>query len=378
MAFIKHSKREYYKVTEIKKITEILKKYVILNDLFLQLPFNNEPVKFLDFSNNNELLANFQREIKEDSIKIFAVYKNRYIGLILEEKEDIGGNYPENSYKFRVNHLLLGKEPRLVERIENVSSLKLGKVIVAKIRETREEVQKSISLQIMVKQNLEKFKNFDYKEFLFIGEKTNPLEVSYVEKINAQLYIKDLKNTESFFNTNRELFKKILDFDVELFKKRFLELSDKFRSILIRPIEYLSITGEQFTIGYVYLGLKEGSFDEDDLITLNDFAMELSEKVRIGNLVEVETTAKIINISTDGIMVSFDNKNLLDLMSKVDNVMMDIYFTGFGNIRVSGKIIYLYQLFNGHFYAGIDFNGSRYGPKFKKIVREYLNHLGSE
>jgi hypothetical protein len=375
--FIKNKTREVKTVIEIDKINEVLKKYIDFNKIFLKKTFQERPVKFLDHPNDVSLLLNFENSISEDEIIIYSIVKDRYIDFIMNKISEAEANYPDNSYLFKINQANVSAVTRASIRNIFISHFpSASRVKLSRVKETVNDLKSTILINVLIKDYFNRLKNYDFKKVFSKDDPSLPAEIKFVIKSNLTLFIKDTSTTDKFINDNSDF---LIESGGEELKSeliaRFKKFQKEYKSFLIRPIEYLTKTGDQFAIAYLMIASKDTNLDEDDILETDQLALDLSEKIKDGNTVEYSSKGKIINLSPDGACIEFDDAELFNEIVHQDSMIFNLNFRGEQPIRVSGAISYIYTFKEPLFRIGINFTGSKYGPLFKKIVSQKLEKI---
>jgi len=286
--FLKNKTRDFKSVNEIDKINEVLKKYIDFNKLLLKKPFEDSPVKFLDHPQDDSLLLNFDSIISENEITIFSIVKERYIDFNLIKISDASSNYPQNTYQFKINKANLSAATRANIRKTFVNlSPSASRVKLSKVKETVNDLKSTVLINVLIKDYVNRLKNYDFKKVFTKDDPGLPPEIKFVIKSNLTLFIKDTSTTDKFINDNSDF---LIESGGEELKaeliSRFKKFQKEYKSFLIRPIEYLSKTGDQFAIAYLMVASKNSNLDEDDILETDQLALDLSEKIKDGNVLE--------------------------------------------------------------------------------------------
>ena len=122
--------------------------------------------------------------------------------------------------------------------------------------------------------------------------------------------------------------------------KRFQELSLQFRSLIVHPIDYLTLTGMEFSLGYAVIAEKNRELDEDDFLDIAETCSLVYEKVRDANRRKHKIAVSVHNITAAGILIQISDEAVIKKMLVQDGILLDIQFrsgektAGIGNIRI--------------------------------------------
>jgi hypothetical protein len=105
---------------------------------------------------------------------------------------------------------------------------------------------------------------------------------------------------------------------------------------------------------------------------------DLSEKIRDGNSIVNKSKGKVRNISPSGARIEIDDAELAQKISKQHNISLNLNLKVDNPLHVAGKVIYIYKNTKNTFLLGLDFSGSKFGPRIKKVlpnqVKEFNKH----
>jgi hypothetical protein len=376
MPFLRDRDRELKRVTEIDKINGILDKYIDPERLFLKSPFQDDMVEVIQRDGTSFILA-FSHEIAEKEITLYSMVSDRYVEFTLRVAPLTGQNYPSFTYRAETTACSLAALKRTEERFFfQTDNPRITKIMVSKVRENEAELKKSISVQVIIKDYLDRLEGYDLKKAYFIGDPDIPPEVSLVIERGTSLLIPDIKDVKPFLDEHDSFMKASLGprfrSDIEVSLRRF---SKEFASLAVRVIDFHSFTSPPFPFCYLVLATEGRTMDGADLERMERLSEEISEKIHKGNYREFDTTGTVLNLSMGGALVEVRDDALTRQLSLLDGILFNLVFKMRDPIRISALVVFIYQVEKGVYHMGLQFKGSYFGPECRKVIEERLSSL---
>ena len=374
MALIRDKKRELRSVKEIEIIDNIFNKYIDTSNLFLKSGYNNDYITFVDRVNSDELLLTFSHEITEKEVTLYTIVSNRYVEFKLTVVSKMGDPYPPCTYKLKINASSLAMVKRESRRVSfDQDKPRITHIAVSKVRETEAELKKSISVQVIIKDYVDRIEGYDLKRIFYRDDDDLPLEVQFTVKKGESLFIPDLKNVKEFLKNNdaymRDEFMPNFKSNLEV---ELRKLSMEYASLVIYIVNYAPLTAEVFPVCYVMLGTKDRVIDADEFDKINFISGGISDKIRKGNYREFETEGVVINLSLGGALVELKDSELIRQLSILDGILFNLVFKLRDPVRISASVVFIQQNDEGSYHAGLQFKGSYFGKEIRKVIEERL------
>lgn len=370
MSFIRNTTRKSKSAVEIDAINRVLNKYVDFKDLYLKTEFRSEAVQFVENCGDACLVLRFDEPLQDENeqVDIFTVVRGRFIEFEMKMVSPAGPHHPSYSYVMKIQKCSIALEKREYERFEFTEKRPpVTNITTIKVRESKGDFMKSLSVKMIVEEFINKLEGVDFKRVIFNNEKDIPPPVQYVIESGTPLYLKNLAETDGFFAEQDEFFKGAAVLREDLF--RWIQNSGtNIHSLLVWPITYYPLVGDEFAIGYVMFFNRDVAIDEDRIDSVDAFIRDLSEKIRNGNLLESKTNGNIIDISTGGIKIDLSDSKLIDKLVSQNVILFEMNFQENNPLLISGHIVYVYKQNEGGYLMGVDFKGSRFGPKIKSVL----------
>jgi len=376
MSFVRDRKRDLKLVTEIDKIDGILRKYINTGNLFLKSPLENDRVDYVS-RDEKTITLTFSHELTEKEAAVYTFVSDRYVQFNLEVESKAGGGRPPCTYVMKIKSCALAAEKRIEDRYSfETDHPRITKIMVSKVRESEAELRKSIAVQVIIKDFLDRLEEYDLKKAYFGNEKDIPAEVLFVTEKKKAVVVADLRDMKAFFSENDPFIKSAFDSkfrsDLEV---GFRKYSKEFRSLVIQPVEFQSLLGDVFLVCYLVLATRERGIDADEAERIAGFSSEISEKIHKGNYREFDAKGKVVNISMSGALVEIDDENLIKNLSLLDGILFNLVFKLRDPIRISALVVYIKNVDKGVYNIGIEFKGSFFGPECRKVIEERLRTM---
>jgi hypothetical protein len=132
--------------------------------------------------------------------------------------------------------------------------------------------------------------------------------------------------------------------------------------------------GDEFAVGYVMIINREKEIDESLIHDVDAFIRDLSEKIRNGNLIESKMGGSIVDVSTGGVKIEISDTKLVDKLLSQNVILFEMNFQEGNPILISGHIVYIFKQEEGGYLVGVDFSGSRFGPKIRNVLPIHLRN----
>lgn len=376
MGFIRDKERELRSVKEIEKIDNIIDKYVDLNNLLLKSSNVNDYVTLVKKTDDIMILT-FAHEIKDKKITLFTTVSDRYIEFSLDVIQELESSYPPCTYKTKIKSCSLAMVKRDSPRIPfEKDHPRATHISVSKVRESESELRKSISVQVIIKEYVDRIEGYDLKKVVYKTDDDIPLEVQYVIEKGEPLCLSDLTDVKDFIKKNSSFFAESFthnfksNLEVELKK-----LSSEYRSLMVLIVDYSPLTAEKFPVCYLMLATRDRQIAVQEFENRENISEEISDKIRKGNYKEFEIPGKVLNLSMGGALVELQDPELIRQLSILDGILFNLVFKLWDPIRISASVVHLREVDAGVYHAGLQFKGSYFGPEIKKVIEERLKSI---
>ncbi|HOD13139.1 MAG TPA: DUF1577 domain-containing protein [Spirochaetota bacterium] len=377
MSFLRHTPRKSRSAVEIDAINRILNKYVDFKELYLKSEFNAEAVEFLENCGDSCLVLHFNEPLQEQRVEIYSVVHGRFIEFEMELVSPAGEAYPGNSYKMRITKCSIALDKREFDRVgfsENRPAV--TNIATIKVRERESDFRKSLSVKMIAEEFINKLEGVDVKRVVFKDEKEIPPPVRYVIDSGMPLYLKNLAETDDFFAEHDAFFK---DADAAALRENLYRWiqnnAANIHSLLVWPVTYYPLVGEEFTIGCVMIINKDAAIEENQIDRIDAFIRDLSETIRNGNLIESKTDGTILDVSAGGVKIELSDPKLVEKIVSQNVILFEMNFQEDNPLLISGHIVYVFKRDDGGYLVGVDFNGSRFGPKIKSVLPIHIKNF---
>jgi len=377
MSFVRDNPRKLKSATQVEAINRILEKYVDLKELFLRAEFKREPIEYLERPEEDVLVLRFNQPLEEDSIDIYTVLRNRYIDFVLEKISAAGPSFPEFSYNMRITKCSIALDKREHERYEfNDEFPTATNIATIKIRERESDFRKSLSVRMIVEEFISKIDGVDVKKVNYKDDKDITPVVLYVMETGSTLHIPDMSDLSRFFKENGAVFENIKAAELRDNLRRWLQNNNvSITSLLVMPIMYQPLVGGEFPIAYLTAINKDTVIDAARVERIRSFIDDLSERVRNGNLVESKLQGKIVDVSAGGVKLEISDGKMIDKLVSQNVIMLEMNFKEDNPIVISGRMVWVYKRDDGRYMIGIDFHGSRFGPRMKSALAIHVQNF---
>jgi hypothetical protein len=377
MPFIKDTTRKLRNASEINKINHILEQYVDFNNLFIQSDFKTIPVKYIDHPEEDTLRLLFNKPLEEDHVRMYSVVHDRFIEFHLETIAPSGKGHPDLAYDMKILNCLIATDKREHERFQFSEKKPLVKEIsTIKVAEREGDFRKSLLIKLIVEEFINKLNGIDFKKVYFRDDKNPPPTVKYVIESGNMLHLKNTSDVAEFFNINEKFFNET---KVSTLKEDLLRWAQtnasSVRSILVKPVPYHPLVGNEFIVGFLSVMNREKTIDAPEMEHLDAFINELSVQIRNGNLIETKAEGIIHDVSAGGGKIELSDPKLVDKIMAQNIIVFEMNFREKTPIMTSGKIVYLYKNDDGGYYIGVNFKGSQFGPQLTKVLPIHVKHF---
>ncbi len=387
ITFLRDNPRSLKNATNIDAIKRVLDKYIDFQNLYLRGEFIIEPVQYLDRKDETALVLQFNRPIEEERIEIYTVVRGRFIDFSLDVLSPADPHYPANSYVARIINCSIALDKREHERIVFEKELpRASNIATIKIHERESDFRKSLSVRMIVEEYINRIEGVDVKKVHFKDDKDPTPAVSYVIESGSTLHITDTSDVSAFFIETEHYFEKTNSVELrDSLRVWFQHNSANIKSLLVMPIVYHPLVGKEFPVAYLSVINKDKPITGGDVDRINAFIEELSERIRNGNLIESKTEGKIRDVSAGGVKITLEDSNMIDKLISQNIILLDMNLKEDNPIIISGRLVWVYKNDDGGFFTGIDFSGSKFGPRMKSAlaihVKDFLSqknhHMGN-
>lgn len=380
MPFLRNKTRKLKTATQVDAINRVLEKYVDFNELFQHLEFKAEPVEFVGHPEGDILLLRFNQPFEENSIEMFTIVQQRYIEFDLEVISSAGPQYKDYSYVMRIKKCTIALDKREHERsrfFDNFPSA--SNITTIKVRERENDFRKSLPVRMIIEEYINRFEGVDYKRVVFKDDKNIPPTVSYVMESGNSLFIHDTSDVDVLFRDNEKFFEDTNSVALREELRQWLQNNAaNVKSIYVMMLPYYPLVGTLYPLGYIVLSNKDNMISDSLVERLDVFIEELSERIRNGNLIDSRAAGKIIDVAIGGAKIELEDSILVNKLLAQNVIMLEMNFRESNPIIISGSIVFVYQQEDGRYIMGVDFRGSRFGPKIKSVLPIQINHFFSK
>lgn len=377
MSFLRESPRKLKSATQIDAINRVLEKYIDFKELFLQINFITEPVRFLERPEDDILILHFNKPLENEQIEIYTIIRERFIIFNLEMVSMADPQYPDYSYCMRIEKCSIAMDKREYERIAFLNTFPLAtNISTIKIQELENDFRKSLSVRMIVEEYINKMEGVDIKKVHYKDDKDLSPVVRYVIESGMNLHIPDTSALTHFFEETEKYFERTNSIDLQDELKLWLQNnSASIKSLLVRPVIYHPLIGQDFPIAYLTAFNRDSPIDENRIAYIDSFINDLSERVRNGNLIESKTEGKIIDVSAGGAKIELLDAKIIEKLISQRIVVFDMNLKEDNPLIVSGRVVWVYQHEGGAYTAGIDFKGSKFGPALKNALSIHIKNF---
>lgn len=379
ISFLRDNPRNLKSATNVDAIKRILEKYVDFQHLYLRGEFTIEPVQYLDRIDDTTLVLQFKRPVEEERIDIFTVVRGRFIDFSLDMVSPAEARYPADSYVARITNCCIALDKREHERTRFEGDFpRASGIATIKILERENDFRKSLSVRMIVEEYINRIEGVDVKKISFRDDKDLSPAVSYVMESGKVLHMTDTSDVSDFFNVNNDYFEITNSAELRDTLRQWLQHnSASIKSLLVKPIVYHPLVGKEFPIAYLSVINRDRPVTAGDADRIDAFMEELSERIRNGNLIESKSEGAVIDVSSGGVRIALDDAAMINKLISQNIIVLDMNFKESNPITISGRIIWVYRKDDGGFLLGIDFSGSRFGPKMRNAlvihVKDFLS-----
>ncbi len=375
MSFLRHTARKSKNAVEIDAINRILNKYVDFKDLYLKSDFKAKQVEFLENCGDACLVLHFNEPLQEDRLEMYTVVNERFIEFEMELASPAGPTYPENSYVMRILKCSIALDKRDFDRVQFPENRPaVTNIATIKVREREGDFRKSLSVKMIAEEFINKLEGVDFKKVVFKDEKEIPPPVQYVIDSGLPLHLKNLAETDDFFAEHDAFFKDSAALREDLYRWIQNNAANN-HSLLVWPITYYPMVGDEFSIGCVMIINKDTTIEETQIDRVDAFIRDLSETIRNGNLVESKTDGTIIDVSAGGVQIELSDPKLVEKIVSQNVILFEMNFQEDNPLLISGQIVYVFKRDEGGYLVGVDFRGSRFGPKIKSVLPIHIKNF---
>ena len=379
MSFLRNKTRKSKSAVEIDAINRVLNKYIDFKDLFLKSAFRQETVQFVENCGDACLVLRFDQPFQEENarIDIYTIVRGRFIEFEMEMLSPAGAQYPQFSYVMKILRCSIALEKREHERYDfSEKKPTLTNIATIKVRERESDFRKSLSVKMIVEEFINKLEGVDIKRVVFKDDQDIPPPVRFVIESGKPLILKNLADANEFFAEHAEFFSAAGagSLQEDLFRWTQSNAVNN-RSLLVRPITYYPMVGDEFAVGYVMIINREKEIDDGTIDDIDEFIRDLSEKIRNGNLIESKIDGAVVDVSTGGVKIQISDSKLVDKLLSQNVILFEMNFEVNNPLLISGHIVYVYKVDEGGYLVGVDFRGSRFGPKIKNVLPIHIRNF---
>jgi hypothetical protein len=377
MAFLRHTPRKLKSAVEIDSIKRVMNKYVNFKDLYWWSDFQTEKVEFLDRLGDDTLVLRFDSPLDEELIETYTIVNDRFIEFDLEMVSPAEPKYPPFSFVMRVRKCSIALDKREHDRTDFPGKRPVvANISTIKVRERVADFQKSLSVKMIMEEFISKLEGVDFKRVVFKDDKEIPPAVEFVMESGRPLFIRDFSDPADFFTENESFFEESNTLALRDELRRWIQTnSANMKSIMVAPITYYPLLGDEFTIGYIVAVNKDTVMGNDMIERVEHYIGDLSETIRNGNLIESKTGGEISSVSAGGARIELADSKLVDKLQAQNVIVFEMSFKEDSPLLVSGRIVYIYQRGKGDYFVGVDFRGSRFGPQINNVLPLHIRHF---
>ncbi len=367
-------KRETELISDPSKRQHIISKFLLKTEMNIKGSKNNSfgIIKELspDFSKIHVWIGE-NRDLKEGEKIIFFKVLARYISLqctVLTQK-------PQSHYIMQIDSMVIAKKDREDKRIQPPANT----VWITNIRTSKTNIDASLfNIPTFVKVN---FADYEAKlkstcDFIKIDVFSGLDEkLDVVRRSGKTLFIENTSDINSYKALNDDF----IDFAEEMDDEIKTVINDykakKIISELIVPVIYVNHDQVAIPIGYIQMQSKSSNFDLGKVMEIKTLTFEMVDRIRESNTSINTKKFPVTDLSSGGLKVKIDDKDLVNELPKHAGFTFDIFFkmqsplTSFGLIRSVSRDI------DNNLYLGISLMGNSARPGEKKRFIDNLNTL---
>ncbi|MBE7410698.1 MAG: DUF1577 domain-containing protein [Leptospiraceae bacterium] len=374
MDISERKKRESELVSETAKKKHIISKFLIKAEMNIKGANSNSTAIIKELSADSSKIhvwISENRDLKEgEKIILFKVLA-RYISLqctVLAQK-------PQSHYIMQIDSITIAKKDREDKRIQPPANT----VWVTNIRTSKTNIDASLyNIPTFVKVN---FADYETKlkascdivkvdVFSGVDEKLN-----LVRRSGKTIFIENTSDKDSYKALNDDFIDYAEELDDEISQVINDYKAKKIVSEMIVPVIYVNHDQVAIPIGYIQMQSKSTPFDLGKVMEIKTLTFEMVDRIRESNTSINTEKFPVTDLSSGGLKVKIDNKELINELPKHAGFTFDIFFkmqsplTTFGLIRSVSKDI------DGNIYLGIALMGNSARQGEKKRFLDNLNAL---
>ncbi|MDA3899782.1 MAG: PilZ domain-containing protein [Spirochaetes bacterium] len=361
--------RQYQASTSEKKIADHISENSDNSDLFIKHKGVSYPVRLLGYS-DRELSIESRVRIAARNIRFY--WKNIYhceLGSeLVNEQVAEDGVY---NYTFLVQNLLIPRKQRRELRYKTSNDkCRLGKVTIPVVNESPQSILHSDNYQLCKNEMLKKLEFYDFFRVFPFESRGAPSEVVFSMISGTILYLKDISQYNSFVEKNSNFFDVHKSLRSHLLN-RLKTLNLRYHSLLVRPFDYVTITGSQFTLAYFVVARSDTEITNEDILYLDqvshDFFLSLQSTIHK----TVRCRGRIENLSVTGARVFFEKGRVSESLKLSSELSIVFSVIGVADIVISGEVVYLERRKTG-VVIGFAFRNSPFGSRLNKFLYEAI------
>lgn len=357
--------RRYKALTNRKRIIDILNSYDEDSLLFVKTSGAKYKVKKKQTDKELSVSFNSKKKFCGKHIRLFYPAES-YMECECAVDTRICTADGSYDYTVHVKRLLIPQTKRRDTRYAADEHYQLGKISFSLVCEEPEAISRTSQYKNYIKQMRKKLDFFSFVGVYPFDTTAAPTEVLFSRITRSILFIRDLSSYKMFLKKNETFFKKNPDI-YERLDNRLKTLNMRYSSLLVRPVDYLPMVGDQFPVAFVVAAKERGEVQNDDILAIDEASLELYTLLTSSFIREKTYRGSFVNLSVSGARVYIEEIDHIEDFRNIEVVSCVLRILGVADIAVSGVITYIQEARKG-FYFGLEFKRSVFGNRFPKFL----------
>ncbi|MBN2434817.1 MAG: PilZ domain-containing protein [Spirochaetes bacterium] len=363
--------RRYTASSSEEKISKYIEENRRRDGFHLKSMGKISPVMFVSYS-KKRLEFSSPKQLHSKKLRLYwkNIYHCELDTIAIAEPRPSGEHF---IYTVKIRYLLTPESQRFELRYTVPADVyKLGRITIPLVEETAVSILNSDDYQNCKKEMLQKLEYYDFFRIFPFQSAGAPSEVVFSMISNTILYLKDISQYNNFIEKNSAFFDVHKSLRSHLLN-RLKTLNLRYHSLLVRPFDYVTIAGSQFTLAYFVVARSSEEITNDDILYLDRIAHDFYQSLQ-GSLYKVKNCqGRILNLSVTGARIFFKHE-MVNCISVSSEMSVVFSIVGVADISIAGEVVYIEQKKNGVI-IGFVFRKSPFGSRLGKFLHEtFQNH----
>jgi hypothetical protein len=367
---VKTRQRRYNAIIDEEKIKRQLQHITYKDVMYVKAGNLKFGVKMTE--NSGSLIVKFasKKKIKGEKLKVFwnTDQHIEFEGIINSSEKTSTGLF---EYTIKIFRILLPEKGRQDIRYKTDDRhYRLGKIIYSTVVERPTSIVNTDEFKNYILEIRKRLDNFAFIAVYPFNSTNAPTEVFFSKFSESIVFIRDLSSYNMFIKKNEKFFSQYPKLEIKL-KNRLRTLYIKYKSLLVRPVDYLPMAGRQFPIAYVAAASIEDEIQNDEILAIDEASLDLYNDLTSAFYKELNISGRIVNVSVSGARLYIDEVEYFDTFNSISTFSFTLRILGVADISVTGNITYIQKVKSG-FYLGIKFVRSAFGSRFNKFLHDTI------